>query len=312
VSGDSSPLCKIGASRRSRLQNCGFIHDLDRFACRRSLPGGYSFRKIYLTESGASRLDSSRRPTCCTTQQRPTNIRPLWRSSGWPNTRPQVLERFVRHLQYAAGIGWLQANTFGRSSATLAHVSLLGLSRSAPGARRTSVLHPVRKTAIEPLRKLDRASSEAHRNLRVPPKNLRVLELLWEFAGSLHKLEPFGARLEPFGARRTNRSLSSADFGLPPVRYNRHRASSEAHRNLRAPPESLRDSEANPPKSPPSGDRIVSKNRLVCGKRAGLCTVSGATVVNLKATPDSRLSAESSLRILGTAKRKFGHCLQRI
>jgi len=160
----------IGASRRSRLQNCGFIHDLDRFACRRSLPGGYSFRKITLTESGASRLDLSRRPTCCTTQQRPTNIRPFRRSTGWPNTRPQVLERFVRHLQYAAGIGWLQANTFGRSSATLTHVSLLGLFCSAPGARSASALHPVRKTATEPLRKLDRASSDAHRNLRVPLK----------------------------------------------------------------------------------------------------------------------------------------------
>jgi len=127
------------------------------------------------TEVGAKRLDLSRRPTCCTTWQRPTNIRLLRKSTVWPNTRPSVYERFVRHLQYAAGIGWLQANTSGCSQATLSHVSLLGLSAQRHRATE-NFGSPVRKAA-------NRASSDAHehlrtltgifgfhRNLRVPPR----------------------------------------------------------------------------------------------------------------------------------------------
>jgi len=105
------------------------------------------------TEVGAKRLDLSRRPTCCTTWQRPPNIRLLRKSTVWPNTGPSVYERFVRHLQYAAGIGWLQANTSGCSQATLSHVSLLGLSAQRHRARRTSVFQCV-KQPTEHLRTL--------------------------------------------------------------------------------------------------------------------------------------------------------------
>jgi len=152
----------------------------------RSLPGGCSFCEVTLARAGANRLDSSRRPTCCTTQPRPTNTRLLRKSLVWPNTRPQVLERFVRHLQYAAGIGWLQANTFGCSSATISHVSLLGLFASA-----TSVQGELRfpnnaydaatghlRTPTGHLRTRTEPSDSTgpfgfHRNLRVPP-DLRV------------------------------------------------------------------------------------------------------------------------------------------
>jgi hypothetical protein len=142
------------------------------------------------TEVGANRLDLSRCPTCCTTWQRPKNIRLLRKSTVWPNTKPSVNERFVRHLQYAAGIGWLQTNTSGCSPATISHVSLLGLS--ALRYRATENFgSPVRKTA-------NRASSDAHRNLWIPSEpsgstqNLRVLELPREFAGCLYNQEPFG------------------------------------------------------------------------------------------------------------------------
>lgn len=123
------------------------------------------------TEVGAKRLDLSRRPTCCTTWQRPTNIGLLRKSTVWPNTRPSVYERFVRHLQYAAGIGWLQANTSGCSQATLSHVSLLGLSAQRHratenfGSPSGNFGSPVRKAA-------NRASSDAHEHLRTLTESL--------------------------------------------------------------------------------------------------------------------------------------------
>ena len=90
---------------------------------------------------------------------------------------------------------------------------------SATNARANFGSPPVRETA-------NRASSEAHRNLRAPPRT-------------------FGFRT-PSGVRRPSsqtlslsrlaaKVASSDDFGLPLVRYNRHRASSDAHRNFRVP-----------------------------------------------------------------------------
>lgn len=106
---------------------------------------------------------------------------------------------------------------------------------SATSARRTSVLHQC---------------------VRQPPEHLRMLtEHLRTLTGSFGlQPEPSGSRT-PSGVRRPSSQTlslsglvapvaSSDDFGLPPVRYNRHRASSEAHRNLRAPPGSPRDPEA--------------------------------------------------------------------
>jgi hypothetical protein len=187
---------------------------------------------------GANRLDLSRRPTCCTTWQRPTNIRLLRKFTVWPNTRPSVYERFVRHLQYAAGIGWLQANTPGCSSATLSHVSLLGLSAQQHRAPENFGSPKCVRPPTEHLRMLTEHLRTLtgifgfHRNLRVPTKNLRVLELRSGVRRqSLTNTSPSG-----FIAHRR---YSSEDFGPPPVRYNRHRASSDAHRNLRIPPDLL-------------------------------------------------------------------------
>jgi hypothetical protein len=101
----------------------------------------------------------------------------------------------------------------------------------------------VRKAANRASSDAHRASSDAHRNLRIPPeppgstKNLRVLELRSGVRRQcLTNMNPSG-----FIAHRRR---SSEDFGPPPVRYNRHRASSDAHRNLRIPPGSPRDPEA--------------------------------------------------------------------
>jgi hypothetical protein len=157
----------------------------------RSLPGGCSFCEVTLTRAGANRLDLSRRPTCCTTQQRPTNTRLLRKSPVWPNTRLSIFERFVRHLQYAAGIGWLQANTFGCSSATLSHVSLLGLFAQQPVHRRTSVPQSVRESSHPSIfgrspESSDSTGTSGFHGTFGFHQDLRVREPLREFVGSRH------------------------------------------------------------------------------------------------------------------------------
>jgi len=120
--------------------------------------------------------------------------------------------------------------------ATLSHVSLLGLSAQRHRATE-NFGSPVRKAA-------NRASSDAHehlrtltgifgfhRNLRVPPGPSGSRAPLGSSPAAFTNKNPLG-----FTAHR---SRSSEDFGPPPVRYNRHRASSDAHRNFRIPPNLL-------------------------------------------------------------------------
>jgi hypothetical protein len=126
--------------------------------------------------------------------------------------------------------------------ATLSHVSLLGLSAQRHRATE-NFGSPVRKAA-------NRASSDAQSIFGRSPE-------------SSDSTGTFGFHPEPSGSRAplgsspaaftnknpsgftAHRRRSSEDFGPPRVRYNRHRASSDAHRNFRIPPESPRDSEAS-------------------------------------------------------------------
>lgn len=96
----------------------------------------------------------------------------------------------------------------------------------------------------------NRASSDAHPSIfGCSPESSDSIGTF-----GLHT-EPPGSRIpigsSPAVSTNTNpsglaahRSCSSEDFGPPTVRYNRHRVSSDTHRNLRIPPESPRDSEA--------------------------------------------------------------------
>lgn len=127
------------------------------------------------------------------------------------------------------------------SPAFITRPSPPGLARSANCAWRTPVLQTVQGYR-------HRASSEAHRaspgrsrvppgthrNLRVPPERLRA------FTGAPSLTDG------TFETHRTTRS-STDNLGCPPDDFGRPtgascspRASSDAHRNLRVPPESLR------------------------------------------------------------------------
>lgn len=119
------------------------------------------------TEVGAKRLDLSRRPTCCTTWQRPTNIR-LLRKSRFGQTPDH------RSMNDSSGISSMppESDGFKRTPsgvpATLSHVSLLGLSAQRHRATGTSVLQ-VRKQPTEHLRTLTGIFG-FHRNPRVPTR----------------------------------------------------------------------------------------------------------------------------------------------
>jgi hypothetical protein len=162
-----------------------------------------------------------------------------------------------------------------------------------------------------------RASPDAHRTPRSPPGSSEPTRTPPGVHRQPAPLEPLEARLESLGAHRTTcgaRRTSVLHGKLrPPIARD---DATECPRTLigaSAPPNLLADSDALYPKSAHCVDRVVTKTTSFVGSFTELCTVTSVNGGHRKAAPDFGLSfGLAKLRFLGTAKRKFGHCSQRI
>lgn len=164
------------------------------------------------TEVGAKRLDLSRRPTCCTTWQRPTNIR-LLRKSRFGQTPDH------RSMNDSSGISSMppESDGFKRTPsgvpATLSHVSLLGLSALATpcnGELRFSKCVSSQPSIFG--RSPESSDSTGTFGFQPEPSGSRAP--IGSSPAAFTNKNPSG-----FAAQRRR---SSEDFGPPPVRYNRH------------------------------------------------------------------------------------------
>jgi hypothetical protein len=171
-----------------------------------------------LQEPGANRLDSSRRPTCCTTQLRPTNTR-LLRKSWSGQTPDHRSSNTIRQASPVCRRNWMASSEHLRvfignhitrepsgalrsqqpacrenfGSPTPRVTQPPGIFGCPPGHLRTPTGHLRTPTGVLGL----------HRNLRVPP-DLRVHRVpSGARPAASHPREPSGARRTKFAVART-------------------------------------------------------------------------------------------------------------